>query len=188
MDSRAVFPDHLIRDYDLFPLLGEEELGRRVRQMSEHISHDYKDKNPILLCVLKGAYVFCSDLSRAMTIPHEMEFVKLSSYQGQQSSGEVKEHLLPHLSADRPVIIVEDIADTGTTIKYLAERLRELGVQDLRVATLLRKPDQYKVEEEIAYVGFDIANRFVVGYGLDYMGYGRGLRAVYEMIDKNLGR
>ncbi len=188
MDSRDVFPYQVVRDYDLFPLLTEEEVVGRVRQMSAQISEDYAGKNPILLCVLKGAYVFCSDLSRAMTIPHEMEFVKLSSYQGQQSSGEVQEHFLTHIPAERPVIIVEDIADTGTTIKYLAERLRSLGVTDLCIATLLRKPDQYRVEEEIAYVGFDIANRFVVGYGLDYMGYGRGLRAVYEMIDKNLGR
>lgn len=151
-------------------LIGEDELGSRVRELGAEISRDYRGRDPVLICVLKGAFVFLSDLSRAIDLPLEIDFMAISSYgSGVQSSGVVR--ILKDLETpltDRHVIVVEDIVDSGLTLSYLLRNLAARGPASLEVCALLTKPDRREVDVRCRYVGFEIANRFVVGYGLDY--------------------
>jgi hypoxanthine phosphoribosyltransferase len=151
-------------------LVSEEELAQRVQQLAEQISSDYETLNPLLVCVLKGGYVFLSDLTRAMTIRHGVDFMAVSSYgNATSSSGVVR--ILKDLDRDicgRHVLLVEDIIDTGHTIAYLLENLRTRQPSSLRVCTLLSKPSRREIELPVDYVGFEIPNEFVIGYGLDY--------------------
>lgn len=151
-------------------LITEEDLQKRVRNLAEQISTDYETLNPLLVCVLKGGYVFLSDLTRAMTIRHGVDFMAVSSYgNSTTTSGVVR--ILKDLDRDicgRHVLLVEDIIDTGQTIAYLLENLRTRQPASLRVCTLLSKPSRREIELPVDYVGFEISNEFVIGYGLDY--------------------
>ncbi|MDX1440321.1 MAG: hypoxanthine phosphoribosyltransferase [Rubricoccaceae bacterium] len=163
--------------------LDEATILKRVRQLGRQIDDDYAhvETPPILVGVLNGAFMFVSDLMRAVSIECEVDFYKLSSYGASKvSSGQVTE--LKEIDAKlkgRHVIVVEDIVDTGLSMQYILERIGSLEPASLRAATLLRKPDALKVEVEVDYVGFDIENLFVIGYGLDYGQLGRNLRAIY---------
>ncbi len=151
-------------------LISREELERRIAELGAQISTDYDGHNPLLVCVLKGGYMFLADLTRALTIRHGIDFMAISSYGAStETSGVVR--LLKDLDYDitgRHVLIVEDIIDTGRTISYLLENLRVRGPASLRVCTLLNKPSRREVPLHIDYVGFEIPNEFVIGYGLDY--------------------
>ena len=151
-------------------LISHQELERRIAELGAQISADYEGLDPLLLCVLKGGYVFLADLTRALTIPHGVDFMATSSYGANtESSGVVR--ILKDLDADisgRHVLIVEDIIDTGHTLTYLLENLRVRNPASLRLCTLLNKPSRRETELEIDYVGFVIPNEFVVGYGLDF--------------------
>jgi len=151
-------------------LIPEGDLQRRVAELGAQLSADYEDKNPLLVCVLKGGYVFLADLTRALTIRHAVDFMAVSSYGAStQTSGVVR--ILKDLEADlhgRHVLIVEDIVDSGLTLSWLLGNLRSRGAASVEVATLLRKPEAAKVNVDVRYVGFDIPPEFVVGYGLDY--------------------
>jgi len=151
-------------------LISHQELERRIAELGAQISADYEGLDPLLLCVLKGGYVFLADLTRALTIPHGVDFMATSSYGANtESSGVVR--ILKDLDADisgRHVLIVEDIIDTGHTLTYLLENLRVRNPASLRLCTLLNKPSRREAELEIDYVGFVIPNEFVVGYGLDF--------------------
>jgi hypoxanthine phosphoribosyltransferase len=151
-------------------LIPEQELQRRICELGEELSADYEGLTPILLCVLKGGYVFLADLTRALTIAHAVDFMAVSSYGAStESSGVVR--ILKDLDSDisdRHVLIVEDIIDTGHTLAYLIENLKVRGPASLRICTLLNKPSRREVEIDIDYVGFVIPNEFVIGYGLDY--------------------
>lgn len=151
-------------------LIAEDVLQSRVTELSAQISHDYASRNPLLLCVLKGGYVFLADLTRALTIPHAVDFMAVSSYgNSTQSSGVVR--ILKDLDTDisqRHLLIVEDIIDTGRTLAYLVENLRVRGPASVRICCLLSKPECRKVRLDIDYLGFEIPNEFVIGYGLDY--------------------
>jgi len=151
-------------------LISHQELERRIAELGAQISADYEGLAPLLLCVLKGGYVFLADLTRALTIPHGVDFMATSSYGANtESSGVVR--ILKDLDADisgRHVLIVEDIIDTGHTLTYLLENLRVRNPASLRLCTLLNKPSRREAELEIDYVGFVIPNEFVVGYGLDF--------------------
>ena len=151
-------------------LVQPDELQRRVRQLGEQITRDYEGRQPLLVCVLKGAVFFLSDLMRAIDLPVEVDFMAVASYgSATQSSGVVR--ILKDLDADltgRHVLIVEDIIDSGLTLSWLLSNLRSRGPASVEVAALLRKPDAAKVDVLVRYVGFDIPNEFVVGYGLDY--------------------
>jgi hypoxanthine phosphoribosyltransferase len=152
-------------------LLSAETIAARIREMAAEIERDYPGDNPIhLICVLKGGFVFVSDLVRAMGPRVTLDFIALSSYaKGTTSSGEVR--LLKDLDAalsGRDVIIVEDIVDTGLTLAYLQEILKARGPHSLKTACLLSKPSRRKVEVAVEYIGFTIDDHFVVGYGLDY--------------------
>ncbi|MGI5915523.1 MAG: hypoxanthine phosphoribosyltransferase [Anaerolineae bacterium] len=151
-------------------LISEEALQARILELAEQISNDYVGLNPLLICVLKGGYVFLADLTRALSIPHSVDFMAVSSYgNGTESSGVVR--ILKDLDTDasgRHMLIVEDIIDTGHTLTYLLENLRVRGPASLRICTLLSKPSRREVDLKIDYVGFEIPNEFVIGYGLDY--------------------
>jgi len=151
-------------------LIPHEELQRRVAELAAQISADYAERNPLLVCVLKGGFIFLADLTRALTVPHCVDFMAISSYgNATRSTGVVR--ILKDLDCDivgRHVLIVEDIIDTGRTIAYLLENLRVRQPASLRVCTLLSKPARREIELHIDYVGFEIPNEFVIGYGLDY--------------------
>jgi hypoxanthine phosphoribosyltransferase len=166
-------------------LVGAADLRRRVGELGADISRDYAGRDLLLICVLKGAVLFLSDLMRAIDVPCQIDFMAVASYgSATDSSGVVR--ILKDLDApiaEREVVIVEDIVDSGLTLQYL---LRSLGARDpasVEVCALLTKPDRRKVDLPIRYVGFEIANRFAVGYGLDYAERFRNLPFVAALAD-----
>lgn len=162
----------------------EAEIKARVAAVAAEIARDVEGKNPIFLSVLNGSFVFAADLLRALDIPCEISFIRMASYEGTQSTGNVKQ--LMGLKEDiegRTVIVVEDIIDSGLTMKELLATLKAKHPADVRVATLLVKPENLKVDLDINYRCFDIPNDFIVGYGLDYDGEGRNLRDIYTVVE-----
>ena len=159
-----------IRDSIKEVLISEEQLAAKVAELGARISKDYEEKKLIILGVLKGSVVFMTDLLRQITIPVEMDFMAVSSYgSGTKTSGVVKILKdLDRLIQGYHVLIVEDILDSGMTLSYLTELLRDRNPASIRIATLLDKPDRRKVDIKPDYVGFRIPDEFVVGYGLDY--------------------
>jgi len=155
---------------DLKVLIPTNKLQERIRQLGEEIAHDYAGRRPELICVLKGAMVFLSDLMRAIDLNLSIDYIAVSSYgKGVKSSGEVK--IIKDLDEPlhgRDIILVEDILDTGLTLNYLVNSFRARGATSIKIATLLNKPERRKVDVQADYVGFDIPDEFVVGYGLDY--------------------
>ena len=161
----------------------EAEIKKRVKEVAEEISRDMEGKNPLLLGVLNGAFIFAADLMREMTIPCEISFVKLASYQGTTSTGPVKEVLgINEDLTGRHVIIVEDIVDTGLTMKQMIESLGTRNPASVSVCALLVKPDKLQVELDLKYVAFKIPNEFILGYGLDFDQAARGLRDIYTLV------
>src|SRR6056297_211053 len=161
--------------------LTDEQIQHRTRQIGEQLSRDFKDKQPIFIGVLNGAFIFLADLMRYVTIPCEVDFLKLSSYGDEKvSSGQVRD--LKNIDANikgRHVILVEDIVDTGLSMNYLFKKLKQFEPASLSAATLLHKAEATHHEVELKYVGFKIANLFVLGYGLDYAQEGRNLGQIY---------
>ena len=151
-------------------LISSEDIQLRVRQLGNEISRDYQDRTPIMVCILKGAYPFLADLTRCMSIEHEVDFMAVSSYDGgTQSTGVVKiEKDLKANITDRDIILVEDIIDTGLTIAHLVDLLGTRNPRSIRVASLLDKKPARLNEVDLHYVGFEIPKEFVIGYGLDY--------------------
>jgi len=148
----------------------ETEIQEKIKQLGKQISKDYEGKNPIMICILKGGIVFLSDLMRSISIKVELDFMSLSSYgNSTKSSGVVR--IKKDIDADildRDVIIVEDIVDSGLTLKYLDEYFMQHNPASVKICTLLDKPKAHKIDINIDYVGFEVGNEFVVGYGLDY--------------------
>ncbi len=163
-------------------LLSESEIKKRVKELADTISKDYRDKTPIFIGILNGCYVFMADLLRELSIGVEVDFVKIRSYDGDSSTGTIK--FRKDISADiddRHIVVVEDIIDSGFTINFLVNRLRESGPKSVSVASMLYKKEVAKLDFEIDYVGFVIPPEFVVGYGLDYNEKHRNLRDVMVM-------
>ena len=161
----------------------EAEIKKRVKEVAEEISRDMEGKNPLLLGVLNGAFIFAADLMREMTIPCEVSFVKLASYQGTTSTGKVTEVLgINEDLTGRHVIIVEDIVDTGLTMKRMIESLGTRNPASVSVCSLLVKPEKLQVELDLKYVAFNIPNEFILGYGLDFDQAARGLRDIYSLV------
>ena len=168
-------------------LLSESEIEKRVKELADTISNDYKDKSPIFIGILNGCYVFMADLLRELSIGVEIDFVKIRSYEGDSSTGTIK--FRKDISADidnRHVVIVEDIIDSGFTINFLVNRLKESGPKSVSVASMLYKKKVAKLDFEIDYVGFVIPPEFVVGYGLDYNEKYRNLKDVMVMEPKDI--
>ena len=171
-------PTRALREDIAEVLISEEQLQNRIRELARDIQADYVDvENVLLLCVLKGAYIFLSDLSRLLDIPHEVDFMAVSSYgSGTTSSGAVR--IVLDLKQDitgQHVLIVEDIIDSGRTLAYMRRNLLARSPASLRICTLLNKPERREVDVPVDYLGFDIPDKFVVGYGLDYAQHYRNL-------------
>lgn len=164
--------------------ISEAEILQRIKVVAEKISKDMESKNPLLLAVLNGSFIFAADLMRMLTIPCEISFVKLASYQGTTSTGVIKEVFgINEDISGRTVIIVEDIVESGLTIKRMIETLGTRNPESIHICTLLLKPERLTVPLNIEYVAMEIPNDFIVGYGLDYSQQGRNLRDIYTVVE-----
>ena len=154
--------------------------------MAKRIGEDIKDKDPLFVCVLNGAFMFAAELMRKMDVTYEITFARYASYKGTCSTGQLNE-IMPIQAdiKDRTVILLEDIIDTGFTMQNVIKLLHERGVKDVKLATMLFKPDTLKCDLKPDYVGLKIANDFIVGYGLDYDQEGRCLRDIYKIVSDN---
>jgi hypoxanthine phosphoribosyltransferase len=171
-----------VKDKDFVLFLTQEEIERRVSELAVQICADYEGRCPLFVIVLNGAFVFAAELVKRIPLSCEVSFIKLASYVNTTSSGKVKEIIgLEEQIEGRDVIIVEDIVDTGLTVKQLVNQIRERKPMSIRITTLLHKPEALQTPISLDYVGFDIENKFVVGYGLDYDGLGRNLNAIYVL-------
>jgi hypoxanthine phosphoribosyltransferase len=165
-------------------LLEYEQIKKRIRLLAIQLNVDYENKVPVFIGVLNGSFVFLADLIKEIHISSEVSFVKVSSYDGDKSTGIINEEIGLQMSLkDRDVIIVEDIVDSGKTLEFLLKMIEKEMPASVNVCTLLLKPTSLKVElDEITYVGFEIPDEFVVGYGLDYNGLARNLKDIYKAV------
>ena len=162
------------KNIDIF--LSKEAIEKRVIELANMINRDYHDQEVILVCVLNGSFIFCSDLVRHIKIPVQIEMVALSSYEGTESTGQVSFRLdVKQSLVGKNVIIVEDIVDTGLTISFLLNHMKLKNLSSLKLCSLLLKRARLKIEVPIDYLGFDIEDKFVIGYGLDFNGRFREL-------------
>ena len=173
-----------IKDKQFTVSIKEQDIQKEVIRVANEINRDLADKNPLFLSVLNGSFMFMADLLKHITIPCEISFVKLASYQGVTSTGVIKEVIgLNEDIAGRTVVIVEDIVDTGLTMQRLLETLGTRNPESIHIASLLVKPEKLKVDLNIEYVAMEIPNDFIVGYGLDYDGFGRNYPDIYTVVD-----
>ena len=169
------------REFEVF--LKEEDIQKEIKRVAAEINRDYEGKEPLFLCILNGSFMFAADLLKDVSIPCNVSFVKVSSYQGTDTTGKVKE--LMGLQEDvegRHIIIVEDIVDTGYTMRDVLDSLAEKKAASVQVCALLCKPDKLKVDINLKYLAMNIPNGFIVGYGLDYDGFGRNSRDIYKIV------
>lgn len=165
------------------PYLTEEEIALTVKRMAAEISRDFKGKNPIFVAILNGSFIFASDLLRQLDFDCELSFVKLMSYQDTHSTGIVSELIgLKENIHGRHVVILEDIVETGRTISTLLKILSAHNPAVIKIASLLVKPHLFKEDVTIDYQGFEVPDYFIVGYGLDYNGYGRNFPDIYQIV------
>lgn len=170
---------------DFVPYIKNEAIQEQVKRVAAEISRDYAGESPLFLCVLNGAFMFAADLFRNIPFDSEITFIRFKSYEGMHSSGQIKEVIGLHEDIkDRPVIIVEDIVDTGTTAKQLIESLKAKGPKSIKLATLLFKPDAIKTDVRPDYICFNIPSKFILGYGLDIDGLARNLPDIYVLDEK----
>ncbi len=173
-----------VKDKTFVPFLTPADLSGRISELARELNHDYQHKMPLFVVVLKGAFLFAAELFKHVTIPCEITFVRLASYQNLESSGRIKQIIgLDESIEDRDVVIVEDIVDTGLTMARLVGQLKDKGARTVEVVTLLHKPEAMREPVVTRYVGFEIENRFVVGFGLDYDEQGRNLDAIYILAE-----
>lgn len=173
-----------IKDKTFKVSIPEEVILERVKAVADRINRDMDGKNPLLLAVLNGSFVFAADLMRQLTIPCEISFVKLASYEGVTSTGKVKEVIgINEDLTGRTVIIVEDIVDTGLTMKQMIESIGTRNPASVHICTLLVKPEKLQVDLNIEYAAMEIPNEFIVGYGLDYDQQGRNLKDIYTVVE-----
>jgi len=171
-----------ILDKQFIPFINRETIENRITELAEQINNDYKDRCPLFLVVLNGAFLFATELVKNIPLTCEITFVRLSSYAQTESTGNVRQIIgLEEKITDRDVIIIEDIVDTGLTMTQLLSQIEDHKPKSIEIATLLHKPEALQKPVKMRYVGFEIENRFVVGYGLDYDGLGRNLDALYVL-------
>lgn len=163
-----------------------EDIRDTVEKMARDISRDLAGKNPLFLCILNGSFMFAAELYKNIEmVDTEISFVKLASYNGDSSTGQIKQLIgLNEKIEGRTVVVLEDIVDSGHTIDHITEQLHHHNPSEVKIATLLLKPDALKKKVQLDYVGMEIPNDFIVGYGLDYDGYGRNLRDIYSVINE----
>ena len=173
-----------LEDKNFVPYISPEDIASKIEALALVINKDYAEKQPIILCILSGSFIITADLVRKLSIPHEIEFVRYSSYSGTSSTGQISKILgLRTDIKNQDIIIVEDIIDTGFTISTAIRELYVSEPKSIKVASLLFKPDALKHEVPLDYIGFEIPNKFVVGYGLDYNELGRNIPGIYQLKD-----
>lgn len=173
-----------VKDKEFVPFLTQRVIEEAIDKIANEISRDLDGTKPLFICVLNGSFMFASELMKRVSIPSELTFVKMSSYSGTSSTGQVKEiYGLEEDIEGRTVVIVEDIVDTGKTMKRMIEKLNEKKPKNIKVATLLLKPDALVETVPLDYVALRIPNDFIIGFGLDYDGYGRNYPDIYRIKD-----
>lgn len=172
-----------ILDKKFREFIPEQALQERIDEMAARINLDFEGKEVVFVGILNGAFMFAADLFKRVDLKARITFIKLASYTGTSSSGAIKELIgWNEELKDKQVIIIEDIVDTGETLEYTVNNLIIRNVTDIRIVALLLKPDSYRKNIRIDYVGYEIPNDFVVGYGLDYNGFGRNLPSIYTLV------
>jgi hypoxanthine phosphoribosyltransferase len=172
-----------IKDLEFTPYVTHTDILERIKEIGIKINQDYENKNPLFIAVLNGSFMFASDLMKQVDLKSELTFIKVNSYDGVESTGLIKEMIgIGQSVTDRHVVIIEDIVDTGNTITHLLNEISKMDPSSIEVVTLFSKPDSHETKLYIKYTGFDIPNKFIVGYGLDYDGYGRNYQDVYQLI------
>lgn len=160
------------------------DIKKATWHLAEKINRDLKDKDPLMVCILNGSFMFSADLMKLIEFPCQISFVKLASYEGLGSTGVVKELIgFNEELKGRTVVLLEDIVDSGITVESCINQLLKNGAKEVLVATMLYKPKAFKGKIKLDYVGMEIPNDFIVGYGLDYNGYGRNLPDIYSLIE-----
>lgn len=172
-----------VHDKTFETYLSEDIIQKRVQELAAAINRDYAGKRPLFIAILNGSFMFASDLFKHLTIEAELCFIKLASYKGLKSSGNVVTSIgLEDDIFNKEIVIVEDIVDTGKTLHNFLPKLEHQQPKSLKIATLLHKSEATEYPLQLDYIGFDIPNKFVVGYGLDYDGLGRNLKEIYQLV------
>lgn len=175
-----------LHDKNFRTFISEEKIDAAVSKLADRMNKDLSGKNPLFIVVLNGAFMFASDLLKKININCEITFVKLSSYVGTKSTHLVRELIgLDKPLNGRYVVVLEDIIDTGITMHNTLPKLKNMGASDVKIATLLFKPNAFQKDFKIDYIGMEIPNDFIVGYGLDYDGAGRNLPDIYKIIESS---
>lgn len=174
-----------LKDKSFEPYISIEEIQKRIKVMSADLKKDLGNEEPLFLGILNGSFIFASDLIRECDFPMTISFVKVASYLGTKSSGSVSQLIgLNESLLGKTVVVIEDIVDTGKTIEKIDSLLKNAGAKKIKYATLLFKPDAYTKDIPIDYKAFEIPNEFVVGYGLDYNGWGRNIKSIYKIVEE----
>lgn len=177
---------HIIKvlDQEFETYINYQSILERTKDIADRINADYAGKNPLFIGVLNGVFMFAADLMKGINLNSEISFIKLSSYQNKETTRNIQELIgLKENIEDLDLIIIEDIIDTGETISHVVKKLKQLGPRSVEIATLLLKPEIFNKNIPLKYVGFKIPHKFVIGYGLDYNGYGRNLKDIYQIKD-----
>jgi len=173
-----------ILDRNFIIYLSELQIQQTLLSIAQKMNNTLFNQDPLFICVLNGSFMFASDLFKEINFPCEITFLKLASYKGTQSSGKINQLVgLKENIEGRNIVLIEDIIDTGLTITYLINELNSLKPASIKIATLLLKPEALKFDIKPDYVGFEVPNKFLVGYGLDYNGYGRNFKHIYSEIE-----
>ena len=171
-----------VHDKEFVSFINAEKIAARVTELAAQMNTDYQGKNPLLIGVLNGSFMFVADLMKELNCDCEITFIRLSSYEGMESTGSVRQVLgLQENVFGRHVVLLEDIVDSGLTMANTVAFFEERGPKSIEIATLLVKPESLEKNLDMKYVGFEIPNKFVVGYGLDYDGHGRNLKDIYQL-------
>lgn len=172
-----------VKDLKFAVSYSEEQIQAEVKRVAAEINRDYAGQEPVFLAVLNGSFIFAADLLREVTLPCEVSFVRLASYQGVSTTGEIREVIGLNMDiTGRPVIILEDIVDTGLTMAHMIDTLKRHNPGSIDICTLLLKPGKLQVDLDIRYYCLQIPNDFIVGYGLDYDGFGRNTKEIYTLV------
>lgn len=174
-----------IKNLEFKKFIANSKINEKIHELATQINHDYKDLQPVFLPILNGSFMFAADLMKELKISCKVSFVKISSYSGTSSTGQLKT-LIGHDESlfNQDIIIVEDIVDTGLTIEKIMEDLKALGAKSVEVVSLLRKKPAREKNINVKYVGFDLDLEFVLGYGLDYDGLGRNYKDIYKLVEE----
>jgi len=174
----------LVKDKYFTPSISAAEIDKAVEKVAQQINKDLAGKNPLFIVVLNGAFMFASDLFKKITIDCEISFVKMSSYVGTETTGTIRELIgLDRVLKGRTVVVIEDIVDTGITMGHTIPLLHNLEAAEVHICTLLFKPDAFQKDYKVDYIGIEIPNDFIIGYGLDYDGLARNLPEIYTLAE-----